>query len=55
MRSGSVSPWVDPLPAPYTREQEMAFLKEQAAAMKEEMNAIDSRLQDLESRKEGAD
>jgi hypothetical protein len=34
---------------PYTREQEMGFLKDQAATLKEQMDAIDQRLRELES------
>ena len=38
-----------PVP-PYTKEQETEFLKDQAAALKEELDAIDSRLRGLESK-----
>lgn len=41
--------WGSPPVSPYTKEQETAFLKDQAAALKEELEAIDSRLGDLES------
>ena len=34
---------------PYTREQEAGFLKDQAAILKEQMDAIDQRLRELES------
>lgn len=44
-----------PSPPPYSREQEVGFLKDQAAALKEELDAIDSRLQDLESEGKGSD
>jgi hypothetical protein len=57
MRFGQVGPSVYPgsyqsdYPpvSPYTKEQETGFLKDQAAALKEELDAIDSRLRDLES------
>ena len=54
LRSGSAGPWGwnAPSPAPYTREQEMAFLKDRAAALKDELSAIDGRLQDLDSEAE---
>ena len=35
--------------APYTREQEVQFLRNEAAALKEEMEAIGHRLRELES------
>jgi hypothetical protein len=38
-----------PFAAPYTKEQEVAFLQDQAAGLKEELEAIDSRLRELES------
>ena len=34
---------------PYSKEQEVTFLKKQAGYLKDELSAIDSRLQDLES------
>jgi hypothetical protein len=58
MRSGAVDPSVypggyqwgyPPVSPSYTKEQEMEFLKDQAAALKDELDAIDSRLRDLES------
>ena len=57
MRFGEVGPsgypggyqWGYPPAAPYTKEQEMEFLKDQGAALKEELEAIDGRLRDLES------
>ena len=55
-RSVSAGPWSwDALsPAPYTREQEMAFLKDRVEALKQELSSIDSRLQDLDfEEKEG--
>ncbi|UCF71923.1 MAG: DUF5320 domain-containing protein [Deltaproteobacteria bacterium] len=62
MRSGPLGPRQDPggyqrgYPPvfPYTKEQEMEFLKDQAAALKEELDAIDSRLRDLESEGQGS-
>jgi len=50
-RFASIGPWGSPLTTPYTREQEVNFLKDQAAALKEELDAIDIRLRDLESEK----
>jgi hypothetical protein len=35
--------------APYTKDQEVAFLKDQAIGLKEELKVIDSRLRELES------
>ena len=49
MRFGPAAPSAYPLTPAYTREQEADFLKDQAAALKEELDAIDSRLRDLES------
>lgn len=57
MRFGQVGPlgypggyqWGYPPVSPYTKEQETEFLKGQAAPLKEELDAIDSRLRDLES------
>jgi len=49
MRFGPSGPGGYPFAAPYTKEEEMRFLKEQAAVLKEELNAIDSQLRDLES------
>ena len=36
----------------YGKEQEVGFLKDQAAALKEELDAIDIRLRDLDSKEE---
>jgi len=33
---------------PHTKEQEVGFLKDRATVLKEELDAIDSRLQDIE-------
>ncbi len=55
MRSGPVGPWGYPYAAPYTKEQETAFLKDQAVALKEELDAIDSQLRDLESKGQGSE
>jgi hypothetical protein len=57
MRFGPVGPpgypgdyqWGYPPASPYTKEQEMEFLKDQGAALKDELDAIDRRLRDLES------
>ncbi len=57
MRFGQVGPgvypggyqWGYPPVSPYTKEQETGLLKDQAAALKNELDAIDSRLRDLES------
>ena len=48
MRSRAFGSWGDPIPMPYTREQEVGFLKNRAAALKEELDAIDNRLQNIE-------
>jgi len=63
MRFGPVGPlgypggyqWGYPPVSPYTKEQETEFLKDQAAALKEELDAIDSRLRDLESEGQGSE
>jgi ubiquinone biosynthesis protein UbiJ len=44
-----MGPWGLPFGSPYTREDEVAFLKDQAGALKDELDAIDKRLRDLES------
>jgi hypothetical protein len=44
-----MGPWGFPSGSPYTREDEVAFLKDQAAALKDELDAIDKRLRDMES------
>jgi len=49
MRSGSDDPWGTPVTTPYNKEQEMVFLKDRAAALKEELDAINSRLRDFDS------
>jgi len=49
MRFGPVGPWGYPPVSPYTTEQEKEVLKDQAAALKAEVGAIESRLRDLES------
>ena len=49
MRSGPVGPWGYLPASPYTKEQETELLKDQAAALKDELDAIESRLRDLES------
>ncbi|MBW1769517.1 MAG: DUF5320 domain-containing protein [Deltaproteobacteria bacterium] len=49
MRSGPTGPTGASFAAPYTREQEMGSLKEQAAFLKDELDAINSRLRDIES------
>jgi len=48
MRSRTFGPWGIPFSMPYTREQEVSFLKDRATVLKEELDAIDSRLQDIE-------
>ena len=48
MRSGPTGPTGSPFAAPYTREQEMNSLKDQAAFLKDELDAINSRLRDIE-------
>ena len=54
-RFGPMSPWGSPSTAPYTKEQEVAFLKGQTAALEDELNAVDSRLRDLESEERGSE
>ena len=49
MRFGPGDRWGLPSPAPYSREQEVGFLKDQAASLKGDLDAIDSRIRDLES------
>ena len=49
MRFGPDGPWGFPSAAPYTREEEMAFLKDQAASLKDRLDAIDTRLREIES------
>ena len=55
MRFGPTGFWGPQFGAPYTREQEVEFLKDQAVALKNELEAIDSRLRDLESEGKPAD
>ncbi len=54
-RFGPMSPWSSPSTVPYTEKQEIAFLKGQAAALKDELNAVDSRLRNLESEERGSE
>ena len=54
-RFGPMSPWGSQSTAPYTKEQEVAFLKGQTAALEDELNAVDSRLRDLESEERGSE
>ena len=49
IRFGAAGRWGLPSLPPYSREQEVGFLKEQATALKGELDAIDSRIRDLES------
>lgn len=49
MRPGPIDPWGPPFTTSYAREQEVGFLKNQAAVLKEELDAIDSRLREFES------
>jgi len=55
MRCGPAGPWGYPRVSPYTKEQETEFLRDQAAALKEELDAIESRLRDLESEGQGSE
>ena len=55
MRSGQFRPEGFPFTASYTKEQEVALLKEQAAFLKDELGVIDSRLRDLESEGKSVD
>lgn len=48
-------PWGDPFAAPYTKEQEKEILKDQTEALKQELDAIDSRLRELESEGQGSE
>jgi hypothetical protein len=47
--------WGYPPAAPYTKEQETELLKDQAVALKNELDAVDSRLRDLESEGQGSE
>jgi len=49
MRYRDFGYWGTPSSMPYTREQEVGFLKDRSAVLKEELDAIDSRLRDIES------
>ena len=49
MRFGPADYESTPFPAPYTKDQEVAFLKDQAIGLEEELKVIDSRLRELES------
>ena len=49
MRFGPTGSWGPQFGGPYTREQEVDLLKDQAVALKNELEAIDSRLRNLES------
>lgn len=53
-RSSSVGFRGMPTEAPYAGEQELDFLKNQATALKAELDAIHARLQEVESRGEGS-
>jgi len=44
-----VAPWAVPFAPQMTREQELNFLKDQAEGMKEELEQIERRIQQLES------
>lgn len=47
---GPMGPWGPSFAEAYTREQEVSFLKDQAAALREELEAIDRRLREIESK-----
>lgn len=49
MRFGQMGYGGSPFVAPYNREQEVEFLRDQAAALKDELEAVNSRLRNLES------
>ena len=56
MRFGPTGSWGPQFGAPYyTREQEVESLRDQAVALKGELEAIDGRLRDLESEGKSAD
>ena len=40
---------------PYSREQEMTFLKDEAADLQDELNAVNRRIHELESKEEPSD
>jgi len=44
-----MGPWGPSFAASDTREQEVSFLKDQAATLREELEAIDRRLREIES------
>jgi hypothetical protein len=48
-------PWGDPFVSPFTKEQEKEILMDQTAALKQELDAIDSRLRELESEGQGSE
>ena len=48
LRAGRAGQWGS-FPAAHTGEQEMSFLKDQAATLKEELGAVENRIRDLES------
>lgn len=50
LRFGSAGPWGSPYDSPYTKDQEVVFLKDRATALKKELDVIDSRLRDVESK-----
>lgn len=56
MRFGSMGTWGHPGGYPwaphYSREDEMAFLRDQASALREDLEAIEKRLKALEAEKE---
>jgi len=47
-RSRAFGSWGVPFSMPHTKEQEVGFLKDRATVLKEELDAIDNRLQDIE-------
>ena len=55
MKPGTTGPWRSPLSTPYNREQEVDILKDQAVALREELDTINNRLRNLESEGKQAD
>ena len=45
---GFGEPWMTPFGPPMTPEQEIAFLRDQAQMLKEQMDQIDARIKELE-------
>ena len=49
---GQSAPWATPYAPPMTQEQELDFLRDQAKAVKEELEDLEARIKELEAKEQ---